>query len=159
MLSADVTGAITWIGTGAGAVALWLTFREARRGRLASEQTAKAVAASEHRIRIGTYAYAYAQVGLVRNLVQSSNIPSAQLVFHSVKRLVHESREGSSSDDYGTQPGTVGRALRTVEHHLDLSILGKPYSMPKILDGLSGIADHLLQLEQESKFPADRASP
>lgn len=151
----DVTGAVTWLGTIAGLIGLGFTYNEVRKGRRASERAARAVAASERRMSIGGYAYAYAQVGLVRDLVDAGDFRPASPIFQALKRFVHEVRPTASTEGDNISPSPIGHALRTVEFQLSNAIRKEKYDVRKILRSLSQISDHLSELERKSKYPEE----
>ena len=89
-LGDKVVGVVTWLGTIGGAVGLWLTFKQAKAARSAAEAATQAVAAFEGRMSLSALAYSYAQLGLVKDLVHTGDIRSAQVVFNPVKRAILE---------------------------------------------------------------------
>lgn len=154
---------MTWIGTMLTVVGLILTFIQARAARKASELAAeaaqKAVRLMEGKSNLVNLAFSYAQIGLVKSLMNTGSLQAAQMVFYDVRRVVLESlfllRERT---DLADEIKIMHRNLATAETQIDRALTGKSRYKPQLAArALSGIALFLASREQEIKHSQPNA--
>jgi len=146
-----VIAAVTWIGTIVGGVGLALTYIQARKARAAAEAASIAVQSLARLNSIGHVAYAYAQIELVRQLVQSEQLFPAQTVFHSAKRFIETGFQAARKD--GPARAKIEQAMRIiaiVDSHLAYGIArDKKFNAIRTVRALTGLGAYLAELEHE----------
>ncbi|MBV9783478.1 MAG: hypothetical protein JO264_06625 [Acidisphaera sp.] len=145
---------VTWVGTLLGGVGLYLTYMQARAAKSAAEAASEAVQSLQGRVNIGSIAYSYSQVELIRGLVQNGHLSPAQVVFHSLKRAVLEVCSSFSNEkELVDQISLIKRNIAAIEHHLDLGIQNDPkFNSRTVTKSLAGISTFLLAREHALKF-------
>jgi len=152
LLSTDVTGAVTWLGTIFGLIALAATYYQVSAARTAAEAARDAVTGYERRISIGAFAYSTAQIGILKQLMQSGNFAAASIVFASMHRsILHIIENHNNSPAQQARIPSTRRALQTVQTQIRHAVhepeTYRSIVADKALDGLSGA---LILLETEA---------
>jgi hypothetical protein len=154
LLSDTVTGILAWVGTIGGLFGLYLTYRQASGARTAAQAANTAVQTLETRLNISNFAYATAQLGAVRLLIDSENFVAAVGVFGIIKRTILVSCNIlRAQNDVGEIIALIRRNLQTIDrqlaHALNQPAEYRPVTTTRALDG---ITDALTDLESSATF-------
>jgi hypothetical protein len=154
MLDPDTTAAVTWIGTIAGVIALYATYRQAKGARTAAEAATHATQALEGRITLSNLGYAHTQVVYIKSLVQTNELRAAYMTFDLFRRTVLQTcRLLSARPGMERKIEVVRRNLKTIATQLDYGERQHPqYELKKLLAALRGVSEFLEEQEHELTF-------
>lgn len=148
---------VTWIGTVAGLLGLFATYRQARGARVAAAAASRAVDAFAERLALPDLSYAYAQLNLLPDLVHAGKVEQAQWIVGSLRRPIVQAF--SYWESRGRLPDEIPaarRALQTVEDELELLARGSEDArQQKLRRAVRGLSEFLAAREAELKFPMD----
>lgn len=157
LLSSDVTGAVTWLGTILTVAGLGFTFYQAREASRAAKDAAKgateaeqAVRRIEHQNTLADAAHISAQIELIIHLIGSQQYQSIQLLFGTIKRHITIMLVRSPPSDNQTE--TIRNNLKAA-HLQILKSINEPHKFkPTILSkSLDGLSSTIIEWEQELK--------
>lgn len=157
VLDDKTVAVVTWLGTLGGGLGLYYTFIQAKSAREAAHEARDAVAALEGRVSIGSLAYAYSQIDMVKDLVHSGELRSAHTMFNPVKRAVLEICGGIAlGHPLFSEVAVIRRNIKLVESQLGRGLTDRDtMSVSKLSSALSGIATFIIEREQELKYTRD----
>lgn len=157
ILSSEVTGSVTWIGTILTVVGLCFTFYQAREARKAAIDAAtgateaeRAVRRIEHQNTLSDAAHVSSQIELIVHLISSQQYHAIQLLFGTVKRhiMIMLVRSPPPEDQEELIRKNLNAANRQISNSINEPAKFKPTLLTKSLTGLSGI---IVEWEQNLK--------
>jgi hypothetical protein len=154
LLSNDVVGVVTWLGTAATLIGLWFTYDQASKARSAAEAAESAVENLEGRLTIANFAYAGAQLSVVQTHISGGNFPAAVGIFDVLRRMILQSCDLLDPD--GRRVETVAqirRNIQTIDRQLDYAQHNTTqFRLERATRAISGLAGALTTLEGDATF-------
>lgn len=149
MLEGPVPGAVTWAGTVAGLVGLFLTYRQAKLARKEAKETSKTVKALERTFALSKMNTAISQVDMFRMFINLRRYDVALDMLSVIRRSVFQVHKifVKQHSDQATLDGP-SKGLSAIEKHLKFAVKADlRFSDAILTKALAGLDELFVEIE------------